>query len=55
MTPHYLWNWNNASERPDKLTMLGKGVEIALPCKIEVTDAGLRVKPNSLSTAPYEA
>lgn len=27
-----------------KLTMLGKSVEVALPCRIEVTDAGLTVK-----------
>lgn len=27
-----------------KLTMLGKAVEITVPCKIEVTDGGLKVK-----------
>jgi len=27
-----------------KLTMLGKAVEVAIPCKIEVADGGIRVK-----------
>jgi polyisoprenoid-binding protein YceI len=27
-----------------KLTMLGKAVEVAIPCRIEVTDGGLKVK-----------